>query len=42
VLGAGTAVGEAYVEWQRYIKQFGNRGVILAVCSKNAPELAEA
>jgi FkbH-like protein len=42
VLGAGTPLGEAYVAWQRYIKALAARGVILAVCSKNDPRIAEA
>jgi len=35
VLGQGSAVGEAYVEFQRWILDQSRRGVILAVCSKN-------
>lgn len=35
VLGAGSPSGEAYTAFQRYIKSLGQRGVILAVCSKN-------
>jgi FkbH-like protein len=42
VLGQGNAAGEAYVEFQRYAKRLSERGVLLAVCSKNAPEIAEA
>ncbi|RYZ14944.1 MAG: HAD-IIIC family phosphatase [Alphaproteobacteria bacterium] len=34
-LGQGDAIGEAYVAFQRYIKGLAERGVILAVCSKN-------
>jgi FkbH-like protein len=34
-LGQGDAVGEAYVAFQRYAKAMCERGVILAVCSKN-------
>ncbi|MBX3657856.1 MAG: HAD-IIIC family phosphatase [Ramlibacter sp.] len=34
------ARGEAFAAWQHYIAQLGQRGVMLAVCSKNAPELA--
>lgn len=34
-LGQGSALGEAYVSFQRYIKALSARGVILAVCSKN-------
>jgi FkbH-like protein len=33
-LGMG-AEGEAFVAFQQYVKQLGERGVILAVCSKN-------
>jgi FkbH-like protein len=40
VLGAGSAPGEAFEEWQRYLKGLSERGVILAVCSKNTPEIA--
>jgi len=35
VLGEGSAVGEAHLSLQRYAKQLLDRGVILAVCSKN-------
>jgi FkbH-like protein len=35
VLGQGSALGEAYVAFQRYAKGLAQRGVILAVCSKN-------
>ena len=35
VLGQGSAAGEAFVGFQRYAKALGERGVILAVCSKN-------
>jgi FkbH-like protein len=34
-LGQGDAVGESFVAFQRYIKGLAERGVILAVCSKN-------
>jgi FkbH-like protein len=34
-LGQGSGTGEAFVEFQRYVKQLSERGVILAVCSKN-------
>lgn len=42
VLGEGSAAGEAHLALQRYIKQLKDRGVILAVCSKNDAEIAEA
>ena len=35
VLGQGSALGEAYVAFQRYLRGLSRRGVILAVCSKN-------
>ncbi len=35
VLGQGSALGEAYVEFQRWVLDQARRGVILAVCSKN-------
>ena len=39
-LGAGSAAGEAYAAFQRYCKSLSERGVLLAVCSKNDPEVA--
>jgi FkbH-like protein len=42
VLGEGSARGEAHLALQRYAKQLKERGVILAVCSKNDPAIAEA
>ena len=41
ILGNGTGVGEAYLALQRYAKTLKDRGVILAVCSKNDPSIAE-
>jgi FkbH-like protein len=41
ILGEGSAVGEAHLALQRYAKQLKERGVILAVCSKNDPATAE-
>lgn len=41
LLGEGSAVGEAHLALQRYAKQLKERGVILAVCSKNEPAIAE-
>jgi FkbH-like protein len=35
VLGQNSAVGEAYLEFQRYMLRLSRRGIILAVCSKN-------
>jgi FkbH-like protein len=42
VLGEGSGAGEAHLALQRYAKQLGDRGVILAVCSKNDQTIAEA
>ena len=41
VLGKDHPVGEAYLDFQRYVKNLRRRGVILAVCSKNDPENAK-
>jgi FkbH-like protein len=41
VLGEGSAAGEAYLAMQRYAKQLRERGVVLAICSKNDPSIAE-
>jgi len=35
VLGQGSGQGEAFVEFQRYARGLSERGVLLAVCSKN-------
>jgi FkbH-like protein len=42
VIGEGSAAGEAHLALQRYAKQLKERGVILAVCSKNDSTIAEA
>ena len=34
-LGQGSAIGEAYVAFQCYVRALCRRGIILAVCSKN-------
>lgn len=41
LLGSDHAVGEAFLDFQRYIKNLQRRGVILAVCSKNEVENAK-
>ncbi|HEY1391900.1 MAG TPA: HAD-IIIC family phosphatase, partial [Methylibium sp.] len=41
-LGEGSAQGEAHLALQRYAKSLKERGVVLAVCSKNDQEAAEA
>jgi FkbH-like protein len=40
-LGSSSPTGEAFADWQHYLKGLGERGVILAVCSKNDPAVAE-
>jgi FkbH-like protein len=41
-LGSSSAEGEGYLELQQYLKELQQRGVLLAVCSKNNPADAEA
>jgi FkbH-like protein len=41
VLGEGSATGEAHLALQHYAKQLKERGIILAVCSKNDAKIAE-
>lgn len=41
VLGEGSAAGEAHLALQRYASQLRDRGIILAVCSKNDEGIAE-
>ena len=40
-LDINSAVGEAFLNFQNYVFQLKNRGVILAVCSKNDYEIAK-
>lgn len=42
VLGNGSAVGEAHLALQAYAKRLRARGVLLAICSKNEPEIVAA
>jgi FkbH-like protein len=42
VLGEGSAAGEAHLALQHYAKLLKERGIILAVCSKNDAKIAEA
>lgn len=42
LLGQGSAVGEAHLNLQRYAKELKERGVILAICSKNEMNTALA
>ncbi len=41
-LGQGTGVGEAFQAFQTYLKGLKDRGVLLAVCSKNEAKTARA
>jgi FkbH-like protein len=41
-IGQGSAAGEAYSSFQQYIKRLQERGVLLAVCSKNDDRIARA
>lgn len=41
ILGRDHPVGEAFLDFQRYVKDLQRRGVILAVCSKNDMENAK-
>jgi FkbH-like protein len=41
-LGPGTPRGEAFAAFQAHAKSLAARGVILAVCSKNQPDIAES
>ncbi len=41
LLGRDHAVGEAFLDFQCYVKDLQHRGVILAVCSKNEPQNAK-
>jgi FkbH-like protein len=34
-LGQGSGEGEAFLAFQKYVKEFQRRGILLAVCSKN-------
>lgn len=42
VLGGGSAAGEGFLALQRYALQLKQRGIILAVCSKNDEKIARA
>ena len=41
ILGRDHPVGEAFLDFQRYVKDLQRRGIILAVCSKNDIENAK-
>jgi FkbH-like protein len=39
-LGQGSGAGEAFLAFQQFAKELSQRGVVLAVCSKNDPQKA--
>lgn len=41
ILGRDHPVGEAFLDFQRYVRELRQRGIILAVCSKNDPANAK-
>lgn len=41
-IGHETPVAEAYTAWQEYVLRLKERGVILAICSKNEEEIAKS
>ena len=41
-LGQGSPAGEAFLAFQRYVALLAQRGIVLAVCSKNDATIAEA
>ena len=40
-LGHGLGIGKAFTEFQEWFKKLKNRGVILAICSKNTENIAK-
>ena len=42
VLGRDTIIGQAYLDFHLYIKELKDRGIILAVCSKNEFDTAKS
>ncbi len=40
ILGQGSGVGEAYAAFQQYARSLSQRGILLAVCSKNEEAVA--
>lgn len=42
VLGHGSAAGEAFVNFQHYAHRLKQRGIVLAVCSKNEHAIAQS
>lgn len=40
-IGHGLGIGKAYTEFQQWVKKLKDRGIIIAVCSKNNEEVAK-
>ncbi|AWB21046.1 HAD-IIIC family phosphatase [Methylobacterium currus] len=40
VVGQGSAAGESFLALQSYARDLAHRGIVLAICSKNDPDLA--
>ncbi len=40
-IGIGLGIGKAYTEFQQWIKKLKDRGVIIAICSKNNEKIAK-
>lgn len=40
-IGHGLGIGKAFTEFQQWVKKMKNRGIIIAVCSKNNEEIAK-
>lgn len=40
-LGKETSEGESFVDFQNYLKQLGDMGIILSICSKNKEQIAK-
>ncbi|WP_205943144.1 HAD-IIIC family phosphatase [Pedobacter cryotolerans] len=41
-IGHGLGIGKAFTEFQQWIKKLKNRGIIIAICSKNDEDKAKA
>lgn len=41
-IGPGSPAGEAFLQFQRTILEYKNRGIILTICSKNEEDIARA
>ncbi len=41
-IGHGLGIGKAFTEFQHWVKNLKNRGIIIAICSKNEEDIAKA